>query len=85
MEWPLYLKEKQKTKLMFKILNKCTQEYLQNPFKRFTTENKLRDKANKLLYPSPVLNSLNKVSATVGPICGIAFPITQGDQIFYHV
>ena len=70
---------------MFNLLNKCTQQYLQNLFKPFTTEYKLRDKANKLLYPSPVLNSLNEVSATVGPICGIAFPMMQGDQVFYHV
>ena len=54
---------------MFKILNKCTQKYLQNLFKPFTTEYKLRDKANKLLYLSPIMNSLNELSATVGLIC----------------
>ena len=46
-------RQKQKAKLMFKILNKQTPQYLQDLFKPFTTEYGLKDKANKLALPKP--------------------------------
>ena len=44
-----------KAKLMFKTVNKQTPKYLQDLFKPFSTDYGLREKENKLFFPSPVL------------------------------
>ena len=54
-------RKKQKAKLMLKILNKRTLEYLQDLFKPFTTECDLRDKANKVALPKARTEFLKRI------------------------
>ena len=53
--------KKQKAKLMLKILNKRTLEYLQDLFKPFTTECDLRDMANKVALPKARTEFLKRI------------------------
>jgi len=47
-----------KAKLMFKTVNKQTPEYLQDLFKPFRTDYRLRDKENKFALPKPCTDFL---------------------------
>ena len=59
--------KKLKAKLLFKILNKRTPEFLQDLFKPFTTEYDLRDKANKVALPNPSTELLKLYRLQWGP------------------
>ena len=52
--------KKHKAQLLFKTTNKQAPEYLQDLVKPFSTEFKLRDKANKLTLPKPRTDFLKR-------------------------